>query len=101
MARSTKSGLVRAIAWHIDDAKYLSIVLIAVCLAALRAGMVVVNTNPFVHAAQLEQQLKDSGASHRHPRELRACAAAGLGTHGFEKCASHGRWRFGCECRRV
>ena len=44
---------------------------------ALRAGLVIVNTNPLYTAPELEHQLSDSGADgHRDPGELRACAAA-------------------------
>ena len=44
----------------------------------LRAGMTVVNVNPLYTPRELEHQLKDSGAEgDRHPRELRAHAAAG------------------------
>ena len=61
---------------------------------ALRAGLVVVNTNPLYTATELEHQLSDSGATAiRGARELRARGAAGT-------AADQGAARAGYRCRR-
>ncbi len=61
----------------------------------LRAGMVVVNTNPLYTARELEHQLKDSGAkAHRRGREFCARGPASAAAYRSQKRAGDPHRRF-------
>ena len=87
-----KSGLVRGdrVALMMPNLLQYPIALFGV----LRAGMVVVNTNPLVYAARTRasaEGLRRQG--HRHPGEFRARAAASAAAHGSETSAGDRRRR--------
>jgi len=58
----------------------------------LKAGMVVVNTNPLYTPRELEHQLNDSGATHHH-RAGKLCQHAGTGAAAHANQKHHHRQR--------